>query len=154
MKPSLSLVAITLSIIAIIMSLSQPTYNFLTTMNKTESGKPSFSMSAPFDFYVFSTFTRITLSNTGTATAHDVQVQLIFFGSALENWEATEFIPEINKSKSVMLEFPIGYYQLNASILSLFGQWFTNITSYEANVHVKCNELDSTTSFHFQHFIT
>jgi hypothetical protein len=121
-------------------------------MNKTESGKPSFSISGATEFYVFYTFTRITLTNNGTATAHDVRVNLIFTAPALQNWEATEFLSEINKSESPMMEIPIGYYQLNSTVPN--GEWFSNVTSYEAYVHVKCQELETTTSFHFQHFIT
>jgi hypothetical protein len=123
-------------------------------MNKTESEKPSFSISGATEFYVFYTFTRIYLTNNGTTTAHDVRVNLIFYGNTLENWEATEFLSEINEGESIMIEIPIGYYQLNSSVPSFYGQWFTNVTSYEAYVHIKCRELETTTSFHFQHFIT
>jgi hypothetical protein len=121
-------------------------------MNKTENGEPSFHISGPTEFYVFYTFTRITLTNNGTASTHDVKVQLIFTAPTLQNWQATQFLSEINESESIVMEFPIGYYQLNSTVPE--GEWFTNVTSYEAYVHVTCRELDSTTSFHFQHFIT
>jgi len=152
MKPSLPTIAIILSVIAIVISLIQPTYNFLTSMNKTESGIPSFSISGTTDFYVFYTFTRITLSNWGNATAHNVRANLIFTGPALPNWEATESLSEINKDETVMIEIPIGYYQLNSTVPK--GEWFSNVTSYEAYVHITCQELEQTTTFHFQHFIT
>lgn len=151
MKASLATIAIILSVIAIVISLSQPTYNFLTTMNKTENGTPSFDIFGP-DFYVFYTFTRITLRNNGTATAHGVRLSLTFTANALQNWEATESLSEISKGDSVMVEIPIGYYQLNSTVPS--GEWFSNVTSYEAYVHIKCQELGQTTTFHFQHFIT
>lgn len=151
MKPSLTAIAIILSVIAIVISLIQPTYNFLITMNKTENGTPSFSISGP-DFYVFYTFTRITLRNNGTATAHGVRLNLIFTANALQNWEATEFLSEINQDAPTTIEIPIGYYQLNSTVP--IGQWFSNVASYEAYVHITCQELEQTTSFHFQHFIT
>jgi hypothetical protein len=122
-------------------------------MNKTESGKPSFSMGRT-DFYVHYTFTRINLRNNGTATAHDVRVTVIFFGSTLQNWEMTEFLYQLNASDSVMIEIPVGYLQLNSSVPSFFGEWFTNVTSYEADVHIRCRGLQSTTTFLFQNFIT
>jgi len=151
MKPSLVTIAIILSVIAIVISLIQPTYNFLTTTSKTQSGLPSFYLGNT-DFYVFNTHTRITLHNFGNATAHDVRLNLIFTGPALPNWEATEFLSEIDEGESVLIEFPTGYYQLNSAVPN--GQWFTNATSYEAYVHVTCQELEQTTTFHFQHFIT
>jgi hypothetical protein len=147
MKQSLVTVALVLSVIAIIISVIQPTYNFLTAMNKTENGTPSFNISGP-DFYVFQTFTRITLRNNGTATVHDVNLNLFFTGFGLPTWEATEFVSEIDKSQSVVFEIPIGFYQLT-SISS-----FNNVSSYEALVHITCKELGSTTTFQFQHFIT
>jgi len=150
MKPSLVTIAIILSVIAIAISLSQPTYNFLMTMNKTENGTPSFSISGP-DFYVFYTFTRITLTNNGTATAHDVGLGLTFYNPPLGNWEATEFVSEIGTNESVEFEIPIGYYQLNSSIPAVS---FVNASSYEAFVQITCKELASTTTFQFQHFMT
>jgi hypothetical protein len=145
---NISLIAVILSIVALAMSLSQPTYNFLMTMNQPESGEPSFNL---YISYVYYTFTRINLTNNGTATAHDVKVQLIYSAPALVNWEATEFLSEINKSESTVMEIPIGYYQLNSTVPR--GEWFTNVTSYEATVHVTCRELETTTSFSFQYLI-
>lgn len=151
MKQSLATIAIILSVIAIVISLIQPTYNFLTSTSKTENGTPSFSMSGP-DFYVFYTFTRITLRNNGTATAHGIRLSLIFTASALQNWDATEFLSEISKGESVMIEIPIGYYQLNSTVPN--GEWFSTVSNYEAYVHITCQELETTSSFHFQNFIT
>lgn len=148
-KLNLTIVAIVLSCIAIVLSIAQPTINFFSSM--TQVGKPSFSISV-MDFYVFTAFTRITIRNNGTATAHNVWVNLIFFAPTLPNWEATETIPEISASASIEIEIPIGRFQLESTVPE--GPWFYNATSYEAYIHVKCEESIPTASFHFEHFIT
>ena len=154
MKPSLITVAVALSIIAIAISLIQPTYNFLTTMNKGESGTPSFNISGSDwygpDFYVFQTFTRITLRNNGTATAHNVGVELTFSAPG-NSWEMTEFPSEINAGQSITIEIPVGYYQLNSYVPSDTNSSSFNASSYDAWVDVTCKELNSTTTFQFQY---
>ena len=149
MKINLSIVAIVLATIAIIISLSQPTDQFLVNINSSDEGKPAFNV---YDFYIFHTFTRLYIRNNGTATAHNIGINLIFTGFALSNWEATQFIPEIREGFAVILEFPIGQYQLESTIPE--GQSFTNVSQYEAIVHITCNELAVPRTFNFQDFIS
>lgn len=148
MKINLSMVAIVLAGIAVVISLSQPVYHFLVNVNRSDEGKPSFNV---YDFYVFHTFTRLYIRNNGTVTAHNVGINLVFTGFALSNWEATQFIPETREGFAVMLEFPIGQYQLESTVPE--GQWFTNASDYKAVVHIICNELVVPRTFHFQDFI-
>ena len=147
MERNLSSVAIALSILAIVVSLAQPTYNFLVGISRKQ-GKPSFAI----DFTMFETFTLINIKNNGTDTAHNIEVILIFRAPQLKDWNANQFIPEIKENKSKLLAIPIGHYQLESAIRE--GQSSTNVTDYEADVLIKCDELVSGTSFHYKNFIT
>lgn len=148
----IAIIAIVLSIVALAVSVAQPTYNLLTS--NTSGGQPSFSIQS-FDLEV--TFTRIIIRNNGTGTAHNIRVELIYTtmttGGSLPNHEAIQFIPEIATGEATMLVYPIGTYDLNATV-----PWYlqsTSISTYEAYVHIECKELGHmTTSFHFQHFIS
>ena len=146
MQRNLSLVAVALSIVAVVVSLAQPTYNFLVGISR-KPGKPSFAL----DFYVFETFTLLNIGNNGTDTANSIQVCLILRAPQLKGWTAIQFIPEIKENKSKMLTIPIGRYQLESAIPE--GQSSTGLTDYEADVLIKCNELVSA-SFHYENFIT
>lgn len=152
MKSDLCIVAFVLSSIAIIVSLAQPTYNYLVDVNRPERGNPSFVIYNN-DFFAHYTFTRIVIHNNGTEKATNIRVNLIFTGSALPNWAATTFIPEINGDQSTSIEIPIGTYHLESTIPD-FNGWFTNVSSYEAYVHIECGELKDTMTFHYQNFIT
>jgi len=147
MERNLSVVAIALSILAIVVSLAQPTYNLLVEISRKQ-GKPSFAI----DFYVFETFTLLHIQNNGTDTAHNIQVFLLFTAPQLKQWNAIQYIPEIKENKSKKITIPIGRYQLESAVPE--GQSSTNVTDYEADVLIKCNELVSATSFHFKNFIT
>lgn len=145
MKSSLTIIAICLSSIAIVISLAEPVYNFL---RDKEEGTPSFDV---YEFRVSRTSTRLKIDNNGTGTAHNIRIHLIFGASALPNWEATEFIPEIRETYSVHIEIPIGQYHLQSTVPE--EQWFTNAPHYEAYVHITSDELFTPTSFHFENFI-
>lgn len=162
MKPNAT-VAIVLSCLAIVISLIQPTYNYYIMSITKEEGIPSFSIwGGPdfSDFYTFSTFTRITIWNNGTATAHNVKVELTFYNPPAYGYEATQFIPEIQDDARVMIKFPIGDYHLESTIPDWNG-YFTNASRYEAYVHITCKELsakatgadtDKIYTFHFTDF--
>ena len=120
---------------------------------QTKLGKPSFYMS-PIDLYVFGTFTRISIRNNGTATAHNIKVYIIFTGiyspDFVPNWEITDFIPELQPDKMTELSIPIGQQQLIDSIRGLYQG---NLTSYDILIHVTCDELGYIiTSFEFHPF--
>ncbi len=115
MKLNLPLIAVILSIIATVVGLSQPIYSFMTK-TETDSGEPSFSLSTPGrNFLLDYTYSRIYVYNNGTATAHNVKVWLIYTAAALSNWDATEFLPQLQKSEYEIIEIPIGYYHLNST---------------------------------------
>jgi hypothetical protein len=152
MKMNLNITAILLSIIAIVITISQPTYNFLASNN---SGKPSFDISGPLGFYVFQTFTRITVTNNGTATAHNIRIEVTFTNptSFLPNHQTTLYLPELPAQRSQYLEFPIGTYQIQAAIPSIY-QSTANTSTYKAHVNLYCQELDDiVTTFYFAHII-
>jgi hypothetical protein len=145
MKPSLVTIAIILSVIAIVTSLSQPLYNLYTSMNTSVpsvSGEPSFSIE---DFSVGQFFTFFNLANNGTATAHDIKVRLMFYGSgaSIPFVASTQFLPELEKGRQnvVSFEMPIGSFQLTYSGL--------NISIYRAAVYIGCKELSQTTESTF-----
>jgi len=147
MERNLCVVAIALSILAIVVSLAQPTYNFLVGINRKQ-GKPSFAI----DFCVFETFTLLEIENNGTDTAHNIAVNLIFRAPQIKDWNAIQFIPEIKENKSKLLAIPIGRYQLESAIRE--EQTSANVTDYEADVLIKCDELVSAASFHYEKSIT
>ena len=138
MKLNLSLVAIILSIIAIIVILFQPTYNFLVNMN-TESGRPSFSVSEG-DF-TSKTYTEISFTNNGTAIAHGIRMSLDFRAPGHGTWDVTEILPELGINKSLYIKIPTPWYG-------------ANITNYETNVYIDCDELNEMLHFQFQHSMT
>lgn len=140
MKPSLATIAIILSVIAIVISLSQPLYSAYVSMNTSVSGKPSFNVD-PFQFVVTKFDTQIYIVNNGTATAHDVKVRLNFYGPT--SVSSTEFLPELQNGihSGVGWEFPIGYFQLT------YDGW--NRSQYQAHVYIECEELSQTTEFTF-----
>jgi len=138
----LSVISAVLSIIALVASLGV----FFHSERPLQTGKPSFDIDAPVDFYIFETFTRLTLRNNGTATAHNIRVNIIFTGVWVPNWEVTEFIPELSANDVVVLEIPIGTQQLR----SIKPPYYGNSSSYEALVHITCNELPTATSFYFR----
>lgn len=153
MKLSLVTVAIILSVIAVVVSLSQPTYNFLVTMKKGISGKPSFNI---YFFLVSQYDAEIMLLNNGTAIAHDVNLLLSFNNPYIEyGLSASEFISEIYAGITgmVTITIPIGHYQLNSAIPTGSP---VNASSYEAVIDITCEDLINTnnyhTYFHFQHF--
>lgn len=153
MKLNLSVIGIILSIIAIILSILLPAYYLSMNTVKPETGKPSFDFDTGV-FVVQPTFTRIAIINNGTATAHNIRVQLIFTASFLRNWQATEFLSQLNATDSAEIEIPIGSSHLKSNMSSYFVGQTVDATTYELWVHTTCNELDSMTSFHFENFIT
>jgi hypothetical protein len=130
-------VSITLSIIAISLGIA----NLLLIVNpfQTQVGKPSFYIEDyPYGVYPFSTFTRIRLENNGTATAHNIQVDII-----AGSFEYSEFIPELSYlfyygRDEVTISVPIGTNQLRSPT--------------QLYIYITCNELPSSTTattFHF-----
>ena len=148
MKVNLSIIAISLSCIAIIISLIQPTYNFLISIN--QQGEPSFNISF---FEVLGAFTRFAIRNNGTSKAENVQVHVIFSAPTLPNLETSEFISEIQKGDSITIRIPIGQHQLKSTIPDLNG-WFTNASEYIAYIHITCDELVGSRSFQFENFVS
>jgi hypothetical protein len=132
----LAVVAIILSAIALAVAISQPLYNFYTSMNTSVSGKPSFDIKI---FIVGQFDTQISLANNGTATAHDIKVRLSFYGPAPVS--STQFFPELQDQNDVSFEVPIGSFQLT------YGGW--NKSSYKAHVDIECKELSQTVEFIF-----
>lgn len=124
----LVVVAIILSVIALAVAISQPSYNFYTSMS---SGKPSFEINA-CHVDQFATF--INLVNNGTATAHNVRVQLNFYGPA-GLISSAEFLSELQSGvqNDASLDIPIGSFQMT------YGGW--NESSYQAGIIVECKEL-------------
>ena len=139
MKSTFVIVALLLSIIALAISLTQP---ILTLVNR--NGQPSFDMSRS-GFYVFDTYTIVSVRNNGTATAHDVNVELRFAGNFAEGWAVNQFVPEIEANHSVTLEIPVGRLDLELPLPLPF-----NVTALTAYININCKELSSTTSFQFQ----
>ena len=149
MKVNLNVVAVCLSCIAIVISLAFPLYDYIVSLERQqEQETPSFDL----DFLIVHTYTLLRIENNGTATAHNIEVRLMFEGSALPSWETTEFIPEIERDVKIYLYIPIGKYQLETAIPE--GNWFTNATFYEAHIYIFCNELDLTSTFHFENIIS
>jgi hypothetical protein len=70
----------------------------------------------------------------------------------LPNHQAIEYIPEIAVGDTAMLDYPTGASDLNVTV-----PWYaqsTSISTYEAYVHIQCNELGyMPTSFTFKNFI-
>jgi hypothetical protein len=145
-RPSLSVVAIVLSSLALVTSLAQPTCNFLMSNNKQE-GKPSFDLS---NFYVAYTYTYIEIRNNGTATAHNIFVTFYFLKPLDSNyqWATIGCIPEIREGGSAILTIPVGRYHLESTYSG------TNITDYEAYVAVFCVHKQSEihANFHLEDF--
>jgi hypothetical protein len=146
----LALIAVVLGIIALVVSIGQPTYNLL--MVKKEEGKPSFCLSTP-DFTLFQTFTELAIKNNGTADAHNIKVELVFsFDSGqfpytipVATHHADQFIPELARNESTTLYFQIGGYLLNATSLEQ-----VPLSAYKADVYIYCKELGNVPKyFHF-----
>ncbi len=151
----LALIAIVLSIIALVVSIGQPTYNLLIV--KKEEGKPSFCLSTP-DFTLFETFTELAIKNNGTADAHNIKAELVFrfdYGQfphtmPISNHFANEFIPELTRNESTTLYFQIGGYVLNATSLEQ-----VPLSAYKADVYVYCKELGNVPEhFHFDSILS
>jgi hypothetical protein len=153
MKLNLSVLALILSLAAIILSVALPSYYRSIDTSKTETGTPSFDLDTDI-FVVMSTFTRIAITNNGTATAHNIKVQMIFTAPFLKNWEATEFVSQLNTTDVVEMEIPIGTSHLSSNMSSYFEGQIVDATTYEVYVHITCDELDSMTSFHLENIIT
>ena len=146
-KPSLSVVAVVLSSVAIVVSLAQPAYNLFMSSNKQEEGKPSFDL---FNFYVAYTYTYIGIDNNGTATAHNVFVTFYFLKPLNSNfeWATIECIPEIREGGSAILTIPVGRYHLESTYPG------TNATDYEVHVAVFCvhEQSEIHADFHLEDF--
>lgn len=130
-KPSLSVVAMMLSSLALITALSPLAYNFFTSNSKQEEGKPSFELS---NFYVGYTYTYIGIRNNGTATAYNVFVTFYFLRPLDSNyqWATIKCIPEIREDRSAILTIPVGRYHLESTYPG------TDATDYAAHVAVFC----------------
>lgn len=128
MNPNrLAIVSIVLSIIAISLSGITLVYLINPLLLSPQIGKPSFDVISVDTFY---TFTRIYLQNNGTATAHNVQVNIILEGKYENVW----FIPKLIPHRSVAFGIPMGRQQFEHATL---------------HVHIECDELLTTTSFQF-----
>lgn len=115
---------LSLSIIAIVLS-STALFLVVIPHLPTIEGKPSFNV-----VYcdVYADYTKICLSNNGTATAHSVRLHIIF---AWGGPEITEFISEIPTYGEIFIRLPIGrerFKQEAAPIHTVF-------------VHIQCREL-------------
>jgi len=137
MKINLNIIAIVLAIIAIIISLSQPTYDFLIS-NKQLTGKPSFNIRL-LNLERFST--SVTLINNGTARAHNILLRLVFVGPNILAYN--QFITELQNSNEVSgISFPIGQFQLQYGGL--------NITDYTLSLEISCDELVQSVQFTYK----
>jgi hypothetical protein len=139
MKLNMSLVAIILGSIAIIISLSQPAYNFLmASINPRRT--PSFEMEG-YGIETYNYFTRISFRNSGTATAHDVIVELDYLikGFVTPPFMATAFaMSQLAVNKSLEIKIPIGTSQL-LSAPSIVKGW-VNVTDIQAYIVIRCFE--------------
>jgi hypothetical protein len=151
----LALLAIVLSIIALVVSIGQPAYDFLRV--EEEEGKPSFCLSTP-SFTLFQTFTELAIMNNGTADAHNIRAELVFEFNCgefphtmpLSSHFANEFIPELARNESTTLYFQIGAYLLNAS-----SQIQVPLSAYYADFYVNCRELGNVSEhFHFDSILS
>jgi len=150
MKPNLSKIAILLSIIAIAISIAQPIDSYFRSVHEREMEelasklKPQFSPSIG-DLAVYHRYTTIYVANWGNATAHNVYVSLYFLAGDDWNTEirSSQFVPEIQPKDSAMVTFPIGLTDLELAISESTG---LNITNYEADVFIRCNEIETVES--------
>jgi len=150
MKPNLSKIAILLSIIAIAISIAQPIDSYFRSVHEREMEelagklKPQFSPSIG-DLAVYHRYTIVYLVNYGNATAHNIFVSLYFLAGDDWNTEirSSQFVPEIQPEDSAMVMFPIGETDLELAISESMG---LNITDYEADVFIKCNEMETVES--------
>ncbi|MEM3699787.1 MAG: hypothetical protein QXL57_02825 [Candidatus Bathyarchaeia archaeon] len=149
-RPNLSVIAVILSTIALIVSLTQPIYNLIIN-NSKQQGKPSFELA---DFYVSYTYTLIEIRNNGTATAKNVIVTFYFIRPPNSNstyrpfeWATTEFIEEIREGESAFMSVPVGSYHLESTYQDI------NATDYSAKVIVHCEQAENlNTVFYLEHF--
>jgi hypothetical protein len=136
----LAVTAIVLSLIAIAVSIIPPMYNILSTSNRGKGGVPSFKITnfsvGTFDTYFF-------LWNNGTATAHNIEVDV---GTNILEWygslEAHEFVAELKNGSDVPMAVPWGTF--NAAYL--LGN---SSKEYEVGISISCDELDFQVSFYF-----
>ncbi|MEM3697542.1 MAG: hypothetical protein QXQ94_08620 [Candidatus Bathyarchaeia archaeon] len=149
-RPNLSVIAVILSTIALIISLTQPMFSLLIN-NGRQTGKPSFELA---NFYVSYTYTLIEIRNNGTATARNVIVTFYFIRPPSSNstyrpfeWATTEFIEEIRKGESAFMSIPVGSYHLESTYQNI------NATDYSAKVIVHCEQAENlNTVFYLEHF--
>ena len=149
-RPNLSVIAVILSTIALIISLTQPMYTLIVN-NSKQQGKPSFELA---NFYVSYTYTLIEIRNNGTATAKNVIVTFYFLRPpSLDSnfrpseWATTEFIEEIREGESAFMSIPVGSYHLESTYQNI------NATDYSAEVIVHCEQAENlNTVFYLEHF--
>jgi len=143
MKPNLALMAIVLSILAIVISLIQPTYDFLMASNIPKENKPSFDM--PITQYhgnviVGPITTSFIIVNNGSAAAHDVHVRVYFDAHSYDIY-LEQYVPEIEQDGSKTLYFPVGYKQLEMA--------WGDYGNYTITIWIKCKEVPSAQRFEF-----
>jgi hypothetical protein len=149
-RPNLPVIAVILSTIALIVSLTQPMYN-LIIINGRQQGKPSFELAS---FYVSYTYTLIEIRNNGTATARNVIVTFYFLRPPSLNstyrpyeWATTEFMEEIREGESGFMSVPVGSYHLESTYQNI------NAADYSARVTVHCEQAENlNTIFYLEHF--
>ena len=115
--------------IALLMSVGYPLANYLVAVRV--SGEPILSVP---DVYVSAYYTHVELSNIGSATSHNVRLEIVYEGHglpALGNVRATEFVPQLDKGDTVELDLPIGRSVLREQTLDL--SRFTAVIKFESD---------------------
>jgi hypothetical protein len=140
MKLSLGAVALIVGVAALLVAAAQPTYNYFVAMQNAETGKPSFDIRG---FYLWPTYTEIFLWNNGTATAHNIDLDLAYYNGS-EIWQASQSISEISSGRGANFYVPIGTYQLSSMLSPP-----KTLSDYAASVQITCKELSNLTFFQF-----
>jgi hypothetical protein len=68
-------------------------------------------------------------------------MSVIFRASGHGMWDVSESLPELANNKSLYIKIPTPWYG-------------ANITNYETNVYMQCDEINETLHFYFQHSMT
>jgi hypothetical protein len=111
MRLNLSVVAIVISLVSIVVSLAQPTYNLLIS-----SRTPDLSLEG---FHLYDTYAYVYIRNNGSATAHNILVVLsLHTEDLIYQSEISEYIPEIEPNSVSISMLPMGTYQVNSTIPS------------------------------------
>ena len=142
----LDLIAVTLSILALAISLT-PTLTSLMTFDEPVENKPSFDM--PVSQYHGNVIlgpvtTSFRIANNGSAVAHDVHV-LVYFDAHSYDIYLEKYLPELSHTgqwrDGRAVYFPVGYRQLEMA--------WGDFENYTITVRISCREVPGAQHFEF-----